>query len=258
MKKIICHTTVLILSFLIFSTIAFADTNINVQEASQGRFQVIHSMKAHIKYKVVVKKQSKQVVYDLLKPEETFSFTLGSGHYTIMLMENVSGTKYRALAKKEVNVTIDEMTPYLLSVQQIDWEGSYQVRTLTKTLTKNAKNNREKIEKIYDHLLENISYDYEKAQTIQPRYVPNLGEVLEEKSGICFDHASLLAGMLRSEGIPTKLVKGYRSDIPAYHSWNEVYFDGKWQILDLTVGISKAEEDIMIQNRDFYKSEFVY
>ena len=63
--------------------------------------------------------------------------------------------------------------------------------------------------------------------------------------GICFDYASLMAALLRSQGIPTKLVVGYSGD--AYHAWISVYldeigwvdkiieFDGKsWSLIDPT------------------------
>ena len=41
--------------------------------------------------------------------------------------------------------------------------------------------------------------------------------------------------MLRSIGIPTKLVKGYKNDIDGYHAWNEVYISEKgWVIVDTT------------------------
>jgi transglutaminase/protease-like cytokinesis protein 3 len=40
--------------------------------------------------------------------------------------------------------------------------------------------------------------------------------------------------MLRSEGIHTKLLKGYKSDMKEYHAWNEVLIDGNWVTIDTT------------------------
>jgi len=72
-----------------------------------------------------------------------------------------------------------------------------------------------------------------------------LDTVLEKKSGICFDYAALMTGMLRSQGIPCKLVVGYAGT--AYHAWisvwtqehgwvdGAIYFDGSvWQRMDPT------------------------
>jgi hypothetical protein len=52
--------------------------------------------------------------------------------------------------------------------------------------------------------------------------------------GICYDFASLFAGMLRSIGIPAKLVKGYADNIDGYHAWNEVYIKetDEWITID--------------------------
>ena len=72
-----------------------------------------------------------------------------------------------------------------------------------------------------------------------------LDTVLEKKKGICFDYAALMTGMLRSQGIPCKLVVGYAGS--AYHAWisvwteetgwleSTIYFDGQsWQRMDPT------------------------
>ena len=53
-------------------------------------------------------------------------------------------------------------------------------------------------------------------------YVPDPNKTYNIRTGICFDYASLMCAMLRSQSIPTRLVVGNASpDI--YHAWNEVY-----------------------------------
>ena len=55
-------------------------------------------------------------------------------------------------------------------------------------------------------------------------YTPDIEAIMSSRKGICFDYAAVMASMLRSQGIPTKLVMGY---VPqGYHAWNEVYFEG--------------------------------
>lgn len=93
--------------------------------------------------------------------------------------------------------------------------------------------------------MKNLSYDYIKAQNVKSGYLPALDKVLEKKKGICFDYAALMTGMLRSQGIPCKLVVGYAGS--AYHAWisvwteetgwleSTIYFDGQsWQRMDPT------------------------
>ena len=81
---------------------------------------------------------------------------------------------------------------------------------------------------------------------------------LKEKTGICFDYAALMAGMLRSQGVPCQLVVGYAGK--AYHAWINVwseekgwidgviYFDGEsWQRMDPTFASSADRSDSIMK-----------
>jgi transglutaminase-like putative cysteine protease len=124
----------------------------------------------------------------------------------------------------------------------------------------------EKVKAIYNYVITNISYDYAKAATVQSGYLPDLDQVLADKKGICFDYASLMAGMLRSQNIACKLVVGYANT--EYHAWisvwtpekgwvdGAIFFDGvKWQMMDPTYA-SSAGSDII--NKVTYTSKYIY
>ncbi len=61
--------------------------------------------------------------------------------------------------------------------------------------------------------------------------------------------------MLRSEGIQTKLIMGYRADTAVYHAWNEVYVDGNWQIVDLTLDVEYFQKGY---GYELYKDSYFY
>ena len=101
-------------------------------------------------------------------------------------------------------------------------------------------------------MIKNITYDYNKAETVQPGYLPDVDEILKIKTGICFDYSAVMAAMLRSVGIPTRMEIGYSGD--AYHAWVSVYtkdhgwindiieFDGtKWTLMDPTFDANAAD-----------------
>ena len=69
--------------------------------------------------------------------------------------------------------------------------------------------------------MKNFTYDYDKAATVSSGYLPVVDTVLDSKTGICFDYAAVMASMLRSQNIPTRLEIGYAGD--AYHAWISVY-----------------------------------
>lgn len=100
----------------------------------------------------------------------------------------------------------------------------------------------------HEYVTENYVYDTEKAQSVKSGYLPDLDKVYKAKKGICFDYSALLAAMLRSQGIPCRMLTGYVPE-QQYHAWNEIYtqeegwvtkvlyFNGKkWELTDSTFG----------------------
>ena len=69
------------------------------------------------------------------------------------------------------------------------------------------------------------TYDYDKADSVEAGYLPDVDETLQSGTGICFDYAALTAAMLRSQDIPCKLEIGYSGDIK--HAWIDVYIQNK-------------------------------
>ncbi len=61
-------------------------------------------------------------------------------------------------------------------------------------------------------------------------------EILKTKEGVCRDHAVLMAALLRSAGIPSKLVSGmvYQDGAFYYHAWVEAWTGKEWVGLDST------------------------
>ena len=118
----------------------------------------------------------------------------------------------------------------------------------------------EKVEAVYNYIVKNIKYDYNKVSNISTDYVPDLDNIITSKKGICYDYAALFAGILRSEGIHTKLIKGYKNDLTAYHAWNEVYLDGDWVLVDTTydASLSSLQELSMIKFSKAYNKDREY
>lgn len=188
----------------------------------------------------------------------TFPLSDGNGTYKVTVLEGVSGTKYAVVLSTSVQVTLkDEFAPFLRPNQYVDYTSAPKTIDKAAKLTEGEMDPLKKVEKIYDFVVEALSYDKAKAQSVKSGYLPVLDEVLAAKKGICFDYASLMAGMLRSQGVPCKLVVGYAGT--AYHAWINVwteetgwvdgviYFDGSaWQRMDPTFASSgKGSESIM-------------
>lgn len=224
---------------------------IDVTEASAGRIKAAYKGETSKKIKVTIEKGTEKYTYDLNGKGgyEYYPLQMGDGSYKIKVLENSTGNKYAVLQTLEIQVKLDnEFAPYKVSSQFINYSDNSGIVQQAAALTKDSKSDLEKVAVMYDFVVKNISYDYEKAKTVSSGYVPSPDEILKKKTGICFDYSSVLAAMLRSQNIPAKLVMGYVVPDGVYHAWNEVYitdvgwvkvglynFDGKnWKLMDST------------------------
>ena len=167
---------------------------------------------------------------------------MGDGEYTFRIMQNTSGDRYVELG---VPVTAsvqleNDFVPFERPNLFCNYNASSAVVKKANELSDGAKNEGEVLKNIYSWITDNITYDKEKAEavnsgTISNGYIPNPDLTLATGKGICFDYASLAAAMLRSQGIPCKIITGEVSPDNIYHAWNLVYLDGSWKSAQISV-----------------------
>ncbi|MCH5203229.1 MAG: transglutaminase domain-containing protein [Oscillospiraceae bacterium] len=152
-----------------------------------------------------------------------FPLSCGSGTYTFYVFEIIEGNNALTPFPQTVNITItNNIKPYTYPNRYVYYSKNSNCVQKAAELCAGKTSDIDKISAIFLYISGNISYDYQLAATVQKGYIPNPDSTLRSKKGICFDYASLMAAMLRSQGIPTRLVIGYASpDI--YHAWNEIY-----------------------------------
>ena len=201
---------------------------------------------------------------------QIFPLNMGDGEYSFRLMENVTENKYTCLWEdtREVKLS-DEFQPFLHPSQLIQYGKDSECVQIAAELAKGKQDDIEVISEIYEYLVENIAYDYEKAETVQSGYLPDPDATLETKTGICFDYASLAAAMLRSQGIPCKLITGYVQD-DVYHAWNVIYTTTQgwitveisaspeeWKRVDITFAASGVDTESLLDDT-LYTVRFTY
>ena len=153
---------------------------------------------------------------------ETFPLSAGDGTYQLGVYENVEGSQYATVFSQELSVSItNSMGPFLYPNQYVHFDSSSDVVKEAQILVAGAHDDLEAITAIYNYVISNITYDYDKAQNVQSGYIPDVDEILSIKTGICLDYAAVMSSMLRSQRIPTRLEVGYAGD--AYHAWISTY-----------------------------------
>ena len=120
-----------------------------------------------------------------------------------------------------------------------------RIPPLAAQITRSAKTDYDKAAQIEQYLRTNFGYTLQLPQTQVKDPIGNF--LFERKQGHCEYFASSMAVMLRSLGIPSRVVTGFRSDefndiTESYvvrakdaHAWVEAYFPGfGWQMFDPT------------------------
>ena len=186
--------------------------------------------KTEKKVKVSIESGSNRYNYDLKGDGtvERYPLQWGNGEYTVRVMIQSVETKYSvALSTKYTLDLKNEKLPFTNSSQLVNYNKDSAIVKKAAELIKGVKKDVEKVEKIYKFVVESLEYDTKKAATVQSGYVPDIDKIVNSGMGICFDYAAVFAAMLRSQGIPAKLVMGYvkvpDSKDPVYHAWNEFY-----------------------------------
>ena len=187
---------------------------------------------------------------------ETFPLSSGDGYYDVTIYENISGTNYATCLYADLDVQItDEFGPFLYPNQYVNFTADSNVVAKGQELAEGASSDLEVITRIYDYIIENITYDYDKASDPPTGYTSDVDAILSSGAGICLDYAAVMASMLRSQRIPTRLEVGYAQD--AYHAWISVYtadtgwlnglieFDGNvWTLVDPTFGANTDDKTL--------------
>lgn len=203
----------------------------------------------------------------------TFPLSDGNGSYKVTVYENTSGKSYASLLTASFSVTLnDEFAPFLRPNQYVNYANAPKTVAKAAELAGSETDPLKLVEIIYDYVVENLTYDKKLASTVKSGYLPVLDDVLAKKTGICFDYASLMTGMLRSLGVPCKLVVGYAGK--AYHAWinvwseedgwvtGAIYFDGSaWQRMDPTFASSGHQSSAIMKyigNGKNYNPQYLY
>lgn len=211
--------------------------------------------------------------YDIASDGTPSVFPLqgGDGVYTFQVMENVMDNQYAQLYAAQAEVVMkDGFQPFLRPSAYVNYHEKSQCVKKAAKLAKKAENDLEVVSEVYRYVCDTVDYDYDKAANVQSGYLPDPDETMETGMGICFDYASLAAAMLRSQGIPVRVIFGYVSPDNLYHAWNMFYTKktgwvtvgfkaekNQWTRMDLTFAANGADSSF-IGNGGNYADAYMY
>lgn len=270
------------------SRICFAGSFLDAtfhENAAEGNDKVKVDLSAcNQGYVAVSAKSEKRMKFQVIHGETTYTYDIrsdgtpsvfplqsGDGEYVFRAMENVEGKKYAQALLLSRQVTLDD--PFQPFLRPSDYsrfsEDSLCVREAA-VISRTAQTQVEVVSAVYAYINSSIRYDHEKATRVKSGYLPDPNETLQTRKGICFDYAALAAAMLRSQGVPCKLVFGYVAPNELYHAWNMFYTEETgwvtvsfkangqdWTRLDLTF-TANGQDDAFIGDGSNYTDLYYY
>lgn len=230
---------------------------IDASNVAEGYVMVKYSGKAD-KAKLQITIPDGTVYSYTLAGDDYTSFPLpgGNGVYKLDILSHAYDNMYALVLSKSITVELEnEFNPFLYPNQYVWYTPESETVQYGVEISDKSSNDLDYVEQVYNYVIENISYDEEAAANVATDYIPDVDRTLDSGKGICFDYASLMAALLRSQGIPTKLVVGYSGT--AYHAWISVYleevgwvdkiieFDGKsWSLMDPTLAAANDSSSV--------------
>ena len=253
-----------------FETFSCDVATIDISNNSQGYIEVIYTGNNPKVKLQLTGSDGVTYTYNLHGDYEVFPLTSGNGTYNASIYENIEGTQYATALSQNFSVTItNEFGPYLYPNQYVNFSEKSKAIAKAKELAASASSDIEVVENVYNYIIENFTYDYDKAANVESGYLPNVDEIFSKENGICFDYAAVMATMLRSQNIPTRLEVGYMGDV--YHAWISTYikdvgwingiieFNGKsWNLMDPTFASTSNSPTNFITENSKYLTKYVY
>lgn len=201
-------------------------------------------------------------VHQLLLPNDgvwqPVLLTLGAGKYKLSVYEaGLYDRPIRLLFETffEMETAPEDTHLALLSSLHTNMESHPLTVEMARSLCENAETDREKVTLLWDWLIRHSAYDTQLARTIQFSEIPDGDAFVRGGKGICSDFAAFMAVGLRAVGVPCKHVYGKNLRTGNQHAWNEVYLDGKWQIIDVTMARSRGPKKFHTENAKHYALE---
>lgn len=221
---------------------------VDASNAKDG-YVMIHGPETSRKLKLRITRDDTTFTYDLngAGEYEVFPLQLGSGGYTCTLYQNVKGNQYSEEGQVSLSVTMEnEEAAFLCPNQYVNYTADSPAVQKAEELCAGLSGQQAIFDTVKGFVESSFTYDFVAAVTVQPGQMPNPDGCFEKKMGICQDLAAMTVSMLRTQGVPARLMIGYADK--QYHAWLTAFIDGEEVFYDPTAalgGIAKPHDYTM-------------
>ena len=210
---------------------------LDVSNKSEGYFYASVPGGASHRLKLRVEKDGMTLTYDLNTngEAEIFPLQLGSGSYTISLYENVGGKKYAQQGGASLYTELSrEDVAFLYPNQYINY-NQYSMLVEKAAALCDGLDEESTYKMVCDFMSSEFVYDFVRAITISAGELPDLDGCFDKRMGICQDLSGVMVAMLRTLGIPGRMIIGYADN--NYHAWTMTNVNGEDKFFDPTAAV---------------------
>ncbi|MBQ7204155.1 MAG: hypothetical protein IJS03_09135 [Eubacterium sp.] len=178
-------------------------------------------------------------------------------YYLDTTMEDTPTCLYNLIDEK-----LDSRTPSSLpnEKQSLTTAQRNKIKEVAQRLTSGVTDDYQKVMKLYKYVCTNVFYDtyshehVDTVKTINNPYV-NINKIENGKNAYtaCIGYASMITALVRSLGIPARVIYGYHVHVPEEcwesigdltnrredeHYWAQFYYKNRWVTVDCNMGTS--------------------
>ena len=224
---------------------------LDASNTSEGYFMAKVSRTTSKRLKLRIEIGKTKLDYDLPGTGDyiVVPLQMGSGRYKVSLYENTSGKKYAAAGSVTLNVQLTrEDGAFLYPNQYVNYNEATKAIAQADSLCE-GKSNKDAFSAVCVYM-KSFGYDYVKAINIKPGMLPDIEGSWEKRMGVCQDLAAIMCCMLRTQGIPARLVIGYADK--NYHAWTETTINGQDIFYDPTAALNAISKPKKYSVERFY------
>ena len=185
---------------------------------------------------------------------EVFPLQFGSGKYMVELFEHVKGKDYSKEGTVKLSAKMsDELSCFLYPNQYVNYDENTACVKYADELCKNMTDQGEIFKSICTYVLQNFIYDYIKSVSVQSmsQQMPDIDYCWDNRMGICQDLSAMTCAMLRSQGIPARLMIG-TVGANTYHAWVVAVVNGEERFFDPTAEMNASNKNETYTTERYY------
>ncbi len=107
------------------------------------------------------------------------------------VINEFDGSRYAALFADTLEVSLEnEFLPFLYPNQYVNFTPDSASSKLALSIISEDASDVDALQAVYDYIMQNLTYDYDLADTVDSGYIPDVDSTLKSGKGICFDYAA--------------------------------------------------------------------